>query len=78
MSNYLSRTREKKDKKKPAKAVRILKAAFNRLKGAVKWSIPRIKTAYKWSSENLTMGKVIKWGMILLVVVAAISGYFFG
>jgi len=64
--------------KKTAKAVRILRVFFNKSKGAVKWAIPRIKTAYKWANENLTMGKVIRWGMILLVVVAAISGVFFG
>lgn len=69
---------EEKDETKTAKAVRFLKAAFRRLKVAVKWSIPRIQAAYKWANENLTTGKVIKWGMVLLVVGAAISGLFFG
>ena len=64
--------------KKTAKAVRILRVFFIKSKGAVKWTIPRIKTAYKWANENLTMKQVIKWGMILLVVGAAISGVFFG
>lgn len=63
---------------KTAKAVRILCVFFNRSKSAYTWLKPRLKAAYKWANENLTMGKAIKWGMILLVVVAVIGGYFFG
>jgi len=64
----------KKGDTKTAKAVRILKSVFKGLKVATK----KVGVAFKWANENLTMGKVIKWGMILLVVGAAISGYFFG
>lgn len=69
---------DRNEETKTAKAVNILTVFFNRSKAAYTWLKPRVKAAYKWSSENLTMGKVIKWGMILIIVVAAIGGYFFG
>ena len=57
----------KETETKTAKAVRILKAVFKGLKVGV-----------KWSSENLTVGKVVKGGMILLVVGTLIKGALFG
>ena len=34
----------------------------------------RLKGAFSWAQNNLTIGAVIKWGLILLVVFAAIGG----
>ena len=48
--------KDKQVETKTAKVVRILKAVFKGL-----------KVVFKWSSENLTVGKVIKWGFILLI-----------
>ena len=34
----------------------------------------RLKGAFSWAQNNLTIGAVIKWGLILLVVFAAVGG----
>ena len=34
----------------------------------------RLKGAFTWAQNNLTIGAVIKWGLILLVVGAAVGG----
>ena len=52
---------------KTAKAVKILKAVFKATKKMV-----------KWSSENLTVGKVVKGGMIRLVVGTLVKAAIFG
>ena len=53
----------KKADTKTTKAVKILKAVFNGLKGVV-----------KWSSENLTVGMVVKGGLIAMIIMALIQG----
>ncbi|MBA7491322.1 hypothetical protein ES702_01867 [subsurface metagenome] len=57
----------KKTETKTAKVVKLLKAVFKGLKVVV-----------KWSRENLTVGKVVKGGLILLVVGTLIKGALFG
>ncbi|MBA7491584.1 hypothetical protein ES702_02132 [subsurface metagenome] len=57
----------KKTETKTAKMVRILKTVFKGL-----------KIVFKWSSDNLTMGKVIKWGFILLIVGTIAKAAIFG
>lgn len=60
--------------KKTTKAVRFLKATFRKVKGAVKWGV----VAFKWANKNVTMGQVIKWGMVLLIILAMVQGWVFG
>ena len=56
------------EEKKTAKAVRILKTVFNGL-----------KKIHKWSKESdLTVGQVIKWGFILLIVATMAKAAIFG
>ena len=57
----------KKADTKTTKTVGILKTVFKGLKIVV-----------KWSSENLTVGKVVKGGLIAIVVIALIRGALFG
>ena len=56
-----------KGKTKTEKLVKFFKAAFKATKKMV-----------KWSQNNLTIGKVVKGGMILLVVGTLIRGALFG
>lgn len=35
----------------------------------------RMKGAFNWARNNLTIGNVIKWGLILLVASAGIGGW---
>ena len=56
-----------KGKTKTEKLVKFFKAAFKATKKMV-----------KWSQNNLTIGKVVKGGMILLVVGTLIKGALFG
>ena len=58
----------KKTETKTAKVVKILKAAFKGLKVVVKWL----------GQKDLSIGQVIKGGLILLVVGTLIRGALFG
>ncbi len=36
----------------------------------------RMKGAFSWARNNVTIGSVIKWGFVLLIIIAIIGGYF--
>lgn len=38
----------------------------------------RVRGAFNWASNNLTIGAVIKWGFLLMIVTAIIGEYILG